>query len=762
MHPHFLESLQGPFGEIVVDTQLPCVRSLKLRQGNGALGVKSLLSAWPSETLPYTIGAYSYVEDMSGVRYESTASRRHIVEKADAQEIVLRGIELLPDKLHLEAPVIEDWHFRIEPDGDLRWEITQHWQRDCEVRKAATPGLFFNVRANAVPTGSGQRRLNPEQNGVAALLWVRPDLLEPQPASWELLPPYHASCETDDNFVVYTRRNAWALAKLYTSFPHDRDLFLQVENGYLFRRGKYNSHNELGLLLDLEDKRYQGVPEVSLYHARKIEFTKGTAARASLIIGSREAARSGHQLVVEIPDKNMQRSLTLFHHGLTNAGMWTSQTKYGTGNQVDGFKLGNFWMPAIPLAVGVEAPEPLSSDPYTPLMAWRAEMERMYSLVNEKGQIQYGFLWQRNGEGHLTPENGLVLLVRSALYWLATGDTGLVAKHLDKLTRLIDSLEPYRQDDLLVFDRRKQKLLIYFDAWKPDGTITYLNNWYVRALESYATLLAAVGKSEQAKEVLAKREAAIAAINRLLWDDNAFGEGQGGYVDFIDSSGKKHCFFCSATEYLAIECGVADQRQAAAILRTADQRIAELTKQYGYQGDATLDTLWPVDSGSTSASYPFTTYQNGSILNCWTYFEVLARCRGGDVDGAHELLCRFAGHAGRTNWFEGDSAFNIRSEPHGWGQEPYLSDQVAVAAALIHGLMGIRQTAHGLEVTGRLPSAWNQAKATVPSLGKYYEVVRDGAKTSVTEIKKISSPARDQLQKTGKVDFFLANHNVSN
>jgi hypothetical protein len=728
-------SLEGLFGEIVVDGERPCVRSLRLRQGNGDLGAKSLLSAWPSETLPYTTGAYSYVQDMAGVRYESTASRRHVVEKATVNEIVIRGIELLPDKLRVAAPVIEDWRFCLDPNGDLRWEISQTWQRDCEVRQSAAPGLFFNLRANAVPTGSGQRRFNPEQNGVAAMWWVCPEMLETPPyphGQGELLPPYFLSCESS-NHVVYHRRDAWAVAKLYTSFPNDRDLFLQASGGYLFRRGKYNSHNELGLLLDSGGQRYGGVSEASLYRGRKIEFAKGATARAALIIGSRAATDTGHQLAVEIPDKPMERSLALFYNGLANAGMWTSQQGYGTGNQVDGWMIGTFWMPAVALMTGVEARAPLSADPYSPRAAWRAEMERMLELVNAKGEIEHGFFWQRNREGHLTPEAGLVLLVRLEMYWLATGDTALVVEHLDKLARILDALVPYRKDDLLVFDRQVHKLLVYFDAWRPDGTVTYLNNWYVRAQQAFATLLTAAGRQREAAQRLAQREATLRAMNRLLWDDHAFGQGRGGYVDFIDPCGKRHGFFCSATEYLAIAFGVADERQAAAILKTADERIAELTRQFGYRGDATLDTLWPVESTSQE-EYPFTTYQNGSVLNCWTYFEVLARCRCGEVDRACELLRRFAEHAGRTNWFEGDSAFNIRSEPHGWGHEPYLSDQVAVAAALIHGILGIQQTPTGVQVYGRLPTGWEQARAVVPCLGKHYEVLRKREGTSIRQV----------------------------
>ena len=728
-------SLSGLFGRIIVDIQKPCLRSLNLRQSNGDLCVKSLISKWPSETLPYTTGAYSYIEDMSGVRYESTASRRHVVVKAEESEILIRGIELLPDKLPLEAPVVEDWHFKVEPNGDLRWEITQHWRRDCEIRKAATPGLFFNIRANAVPSGSGQRRLNPEQNGVATLLWIRPNKIEAQQFPWELMPPYPGSCEVDGNSIVYTHRDAWALAKLYTSFPNDRDLFLKAENGYLFRRGKYNSHSELGLLLDLKDERYEGVSEVALYHARKICFTQDQTVKAALIIGSRDSVRSGLQLEAEIPDKDMQRSLTLFYDGLINAGMWTSQTGYGTGNQVDGWQLGTFWMPAVALLAGVSAKEPLSGDSYTPREANRAEIEKLLNTIDEKGKVNYGFAAQRRKEGHLCPDSDLWFLTTVDCYWRATGDTELIVKHLAKIGRMLDVFDPFRIDDLLVFSP-KDKALVYFDAWSPEGTITYLNNWYVRALEIYAAFLTAAGERQKSEEILAKRQATIDAMNRRLWDDNAFGEGKGGYVDFIDSKGTKHCFFCSATEYLAIVFGIADPKKAASILKTADDRMAELKEQYGYKGDASLDTLWPVGKHKHSKAYPFTTYQNGSILNCWTYYEVLARCQSGDVDRAHELLRRFAVHAGKTNWFEGDSAFNIRSEPHGWGQEPYLSDQVVVVSALIHGLMGIRQTPEGIKTVGHLPSAWNEVKAVVPCFGRHYEVTRVKDKTSIRQVER--------------------------
>ena len=41
------------------------------------------------------------------------------------------------------------------------------------------------------------------------------------------------------------------------------------------------------------------------------------------------------------------------------------------------------------------------------------------------------------------------------------------------------------------------------------------------------------------------------------------------------------------------------------------------------------------------------------------FWEVVARCQAEDARGAHELLSRFAAHARRTNWYEGENAFSM-------------------------------------------------------------------------------------------------------
>lgn len=726
--------LSGKFGEVIIDTLKPCLRSLKLRQNNNRLSKKSLLSAWPSETLPYTTGAYTYVEDLAGVRYESTASTSHTVDKINDDEVVIRNIELRPDKLYTDTPVTEDWHFSIDENGDLKWEIKQTWHRKFEIRKSGSPGLFFNTRSNAVPTGSGQRRLNPEKNGVATFLWVEKEKLEDAGyyEALELIPAFFKSCELS-NYIIYNRKNAWARVKLYTSFPNDRDLYLKAENGYLFRRGKYNSHSEIGLLNHPGNQRY--TKEASLYNnPRKIIFRKNQKTEFALHLGSRKAVNSGTQLKTELPDRKIQEAAQNFYNGLLNAGMWASQKNYFTGNQPDGWQLFCFWMPSLAAMVGSSCPDKLSADPFSVHKALKEEnLWLLGNCVNKEGRvITPGLIRDKSDEGFLILESNLYFIMRLDSQVKADGDFSFIKENISSISRLIAFFDDYISDFLLDL-KHAEKALVYFDAWTPSGHLAYLNIFYAKALEIYSDFLEICGNVKDAEIQKEKRQKVIEAINELFWDDNAFGEGMGGYIDMIDVEGKKHRFFSSATEYTAIVFGVASRSQALKILETADRRHEVLKKEFGYKWDATLDSLWPVNT--THEAYPFGTYQNGACLTVWTYFEILAWAQSGNIDKAFGLFKNFFEHASKTNWFEGDSAFNIKSEPHGWGQEPFLSDQVVVAAALVHGLMGISQTLHGIKVEGSLPGDWKYASVEIPCLGKNYKVERIGSKTQIKELK---------------------------
>jgi hypothetical protein len=120
---------------------------------------------------------------------------------------------------------------------------------------------------------------------------------------------------------------------------------------------------------------------------------------------------------------------------------------------------------------------------------------------------------------------------------------------------------------------------------------------------------------------------------------------------------------------------------------------------------------------------------NGGMLLTVTFYEVVARCRAGDADGAYQLLKNFSLHAGRTNWFEGDSAFSIDAKPWGWGGEPFLADQLLTAAAVVHGFFGVQYSWEDISFDPALPLGWESIKARLRFKGQDYEVFarRDGA-----------------------------------
>ena len=173
---------------------------------------------------------------------------------------------------------------------------------------------------------------------------------------------------------------------------------------------------------------------------------------------------------------------------------------------------------------------------------------------------------------------------------------------------------------------------------------------------------------------------------------------------------------------MAIVFGVADERQSREILRTADHFIDALRRDKGYTREATLDNLLPIPPGEVVGNREFGMYMNGGMLLAMTFWEVTARCRAGDAKGANELLSRFAAHARRTNWFEGENAFAMDGRPLGWNNEPYLADQIVAAAALVHGFLGLSYSADDFHVSPHLPPNWDRMSAEIQFKGRRYRV----------------------------------------
>jgi len=225
------------------------------------------------------------------------------------------------------------------------------------------------------------------------------------------------------------------------------------------------------------------------------------------------------------------------------------------------------------------------------------------------------------------------------------------------------------------------------------------------------------------------------AFNAVLWREDLPGGAR--YVDWIDAKGNDVAYFCDLCQWPPVAVGIASPEQAAKVIATADARIKQLEKEFGYPGYAGLSALWPVPESVVpyGGLKSFGTYMNGGSLLAQTYWEILARAGAGDREGAARRLRLFARRAAETSWAGENNANMLGQSANAkgvyGGGEPYLSDMVAVAAAAVHGVLGITPTWDRLEVTPKLPSDWSRAEAEILYKGRRHHITIEGSKVRV-------------------------------
>jgi hypothetical protein len=225
-------------------------------------------------------------------------------------------------------------------------------------------------------------------------------------------------------------------------------------------------------------------------------------------------------------------------------------------------------------------------------------------------------------------------------------------------------------------------------------------------------------------------EAIKAAFNAVLWKENLPGGPR--YLDWIDAQGKEVAYFCDLCQWPPVAIGIASPQQARKIVATADAAIQQLQKEHGYRGYASLSALWPAPREVNPATWQtFGLYMNGGSLLCQTYWEVVARARAGDHDGAANRLRLFAQRAMETSWAGNNSADIHGERGRMESGEPYLADMVAATAAIVHGVLGIAPTWTKLEVMPHLPTGWSHAEAEVLYKGRHHRITIQGSSVRV-------------------------------
>ncbi|MCF7837383.1 MAG: hypothetical protein K9N49_02025 [Candidatus Marinimicrobia bacterium] len=709
-------TLEGAFGRAVVDGSEPCVRELWLRQPDGALAPKNLLNLHPParDGFDWAVGGISYVVGADDVRYESRHSTGHRVARRNGR-LTFSGVKLVAGN-GKAAPLTEDWEIGVMTDGALAWRIERRWAAEFSGVFSGAPALFFNSRPNVtdIRTARGRNeRPNPGGNGVITSLWFAGDGLDGFWSAYYFCTPGGRTAEPFARHLCVTvkDRDAWAVIKLYPSFPLDADLAVAT-GGHLYRRGSYDNFSEIGAVA-APGQSFAAV-------AGQVECT-------ALTLAAHPQTETGYNLEVEIPDATVQQNLRRYYNGLLNGGTLCDMKRHDFGNETDGWRVGfTPALVAIAMAAGVPGPQPASSRPVSVAQALRESLEMRLAALLPDGRLDWGFTHE---PGKVFVDYQYSLPLAADKYWLHTSDTGWLRRHFDPLAQATEVLVRNAEaNDGLVgwsMDSTAAHPNWYFDGIKASGTLAYHNVFYYAALRAMARLAAAVDKREQESRYARLADEVQTAFNRLFWNDAACGLDNPAYFDWVDNDGVGHGHFMSLVQYPAIVHGLASKEQAVKMLDTANRRILVLEKENGYRGEGTLDLLWPVPQEMCSGGVArggFGKYQNGGMLLTWTYWEIVARAQSGDAAGAWERLKRFADRAGRTNWFEGENSFTMDGQPFGWGSEPYLCDQITVPAALVDGFLGLRRDRQDFTLAPALPPGWRQMSATIQFLGQRHHL----------------------------------------
>jgi len=700
-----LVTIEGCFGKAEFDVNSPSLVRLYLAGPEG-LGAQSLLAR--SGRRPWARGGYTYVVGKDEKRYESRLARPDYVElgEEDGRTVLRIGGVKLSGGGDEPAVATEDWTLSAPGDGSqLVWKIERRWEKDFAWTCAGSPGLSFSF-------DSRQRK-----NSVTSTFWYHPFRIAARPSEAYRL--QNAPRRISENHVQTIRdRNTWAVYKLWTNFHAPSDLRLEVEGGHLYRRGSFAFLSEAGAVTGA------GTQETR---------TKGQLVQITLKIGSVDKFATGYQLAIKLPDKATERALRDHYQSVLNGGAVNDQKGFDFGNETDGwYYAGSSWMYGMAVAAGTPAAGQLSSHPYDAARALREHLAHILSTQDAKGRVCFGY-----NQGGQWVDDNLHTILGMRAYLLHSGDLAFVRQNLPALERMLAYFIERRTAQGL-FKLDDVGAHWYYDWISTSGVNGYYNAFFYKATGDLAEMEEAAGRSKKAAHYRDLARSIKEAFNELFWKEDAPGGPR--YLDWIDREGKPVSYFCDLCQWPPIAVGLASPEQARKVVATADARIKQIESEYGYQGYAGLSALWPVPKKYNPAwkKHPFGVYMNGGSLLCQTYWEIVARARAGDAEGAWSRVRLFARRAAETSWTGGSNSFDMLARPSrgGYG-EPYLADMVVATAAVVHGVLGISPTWKQLQVNPQLPKGWSKAEAEVLYKGRRHRVTIEDGKAQIQPLEQI-------------------------
>lgn len=712
--------MEGLFGRITVDLKNPKLISLFLREDTGELAKKSLLALHIRGLTKFEAknpkifqrqGAYTYVSDKNGNRFQSLHSSTHqsSIEKDELgriKKIKIMGIRPTTS-MGLPGPLQEDWTLEQDKDN-LIWTIQQHWQENFTADISGTPAIHL-ARFGGVGAYR-DHRIDLNDPAITSTLWIKPEFLNS--GTHPDYETYDMEAATPFRTHTLNRPNTWAIYKFFTNFHLPVDLRLSVDGGYLYRRaGVRNDFNEIGAT---------AVSKHTFAHKA------GERSTVKLTISSVNKFTTGQQMHVNIPDKALLAQLQDLYSSILNGGIISDPKRYHFGNGTEDVNYaGSAGFQAKALSIGFHEGH-LAEAEYNADQAFRGHLEQILQTMNSQGLCCFGF----NAKGQLLDDN-LHLVSAAKTYAVKTSDQAFIRQHYDQFAKtiqfFIDNIDAHNG----LFRSPEKGAHWYYDGIGYSGYNTYYQAFLYRALLDMAEMSEMIGKFKDAQIYTTKANLLAQAINQVLWDPDA-PEGP-RYADWIDENGQKARYFIDIVQYPLIAFGIANEERSKAMLHTADNRLQKLKKQYGHTRSASLSLLWPISPSRGERC--FGTYFYGGSLPSSTYWEVVARARMHNIEGewgAYTLLKNFAQRFHETS-FVGSNALDIRGNICLGGDEGYLADMVVVPAALIHGLLGIDLGTKEIKVNPNLPAHWKHVQTRLMWMGELYDITIEGKKVTISK-----------------------------
>ncbi|MHB0997647.1 MAG: LamG-like jellyroll fold domain-containing protein [Armatimonadota bacterium] len=713
-------TIDGKFGKVEVDTKSPALTQLILRTGEGNLDAQSILSPtdkpWLRGVPSWGTQAYTYVVDEAGTRYESRIVPSDGVKTTKASDGVsyaIDGVKLVSGKS--EAPIaIENWNLSSN-GNDLVWKVERKWLKDTVVRFDGSPAVFYSNRPWDPVTSSVL------ENCVASTIWYDPEYIEAwhEPAYRPFPSNYKLSL---NNMQVITDPNAWAVFKLWTNWHNKSDLKLEVDGGYLYRRGFFGWIGEAG---SIEKKEYPR------------QCRKGDVEVTTLRISWEDKEKTGYQLALSLPDKGMETTLKSFYSSLLNGGVVNDQKNYDFGNESDGwYYSGSTWMQGFALSAGVPASGKLSKKPFDVSSAFRRHLEQIFGTIMGDARSNFGY----DPSGTFV-DSLLNNIIGTKAYLLHSGDLPFVRQYLPTMEKMISYFID-RRNSLGLFDLGPSGHW-YYDAMPTSGVNANHNALFYKALLDLAEMERSAGYGRKADKYESLGANVKDAFNKYLWYEDAPGGPR--YCDWITPSGEKVTYCADVCQFPPVAVGIASPEQAKKLIATIDKRIEELKAQYGYTEIGSLSAYWPVPDHLNPLEWQraFPVYMNCGSFLAQTYWEIMARIKAGDTAGALNRMKHFTDEAKKSsfmgnNWLQIDGKIGF-----GASDEPYLSDMIVVPAALVHGFLGVNPAWDKLDVNPKLPDGWTQAKADILYKGRIHHISVQNGEVMVTPGKQIIQPGEN-------------------